>query len=163
MHHDIKRKTIIIIWILMMILVSMLAIIGFVLFRNVYLILIIPLSFCLVIAFQAMSEHFWTPKKYCPRCNGEVSIYSEFCRNCGLKLLTRCPQCGKYLKAEIIICDKCGLEIPKTEEKFEPIEYKILEKGAKIPEKANFCPYCGSNIRHEKVNEFCPFCEEKID
>ena len=163
MQHDIKRKTLIIIWILVMILFSMLAIIGSVLFSNFYLILFIPLSFCLVVAFQAMSEHFWTPKKYCPRCNGEVSIYSEFCRNCGLKLLNICPQCKKIFKAEIIKCDRCGLEIPKIEEKIEPIEYSSLEKGFKIPEKANFCPHCGSILRHEKVNEICPFCNGRID
>ena len=162
-HRDIKRKTLISIWIVIYIIVIIIAFVGSLLF-NWFWIIILPISLIIVAAFQAMSEHFWKPKKYCTRCNAPLSIYSKFCRNCGLKLFNKCSQCGKYLKHELIKCDKCGFEIQQTEEKVEPIKYQVIEKGSKLPERSSFCTNCGSSlIRYEKINEICPVCGIKID
>ncbi|MFX1394418.1 MAG: zinc-ribbon domain-containing protein, partial [Promethearchaeota archaeon] len=144
-------------------LVIIIAFVGSLIF-NWSWIIIIPISLIIVAAFQAMSEQFWKPKKYCSRCNAPVSLYSKFCRNCGLKLFNKCPQCGKEIKSETIKCDGCGFKFQQTEGKHEPIKYQVIEKGSKLPERANFCINCGSNlIRLEKNNETCPFCGENIE
>ena len=95
----------------------------------------------MVVAFQAMSEHFWTPRKVCPRCKAPVSIYSEYCRNCGLNLIKKCPNCGNFLKADIMKCTSCGHQFSILEKEEKLIEYQIIHKGTPLPERANFCPH----------------------
>ena len=162
-HNEYKRKSVLGIWILVIILISLISIIGSLLF-SWFWIIFLPLSFLAVIIFQAMSEHFWTAKKRCPRCNAPVSIYSEFCRNCGIQLIKKCPSCGKYSKSNIIVCTNCDYNFPALEEDKTPVEYQIIEKGTTIPKKANFCPSCGSSLIDEDTFlVLCPFCQEKID
>ncbi|TFG30029.1 MAG: hypothetical protein EU532_01750 [Promethearchaeota archaeon] len=163
MTKNLKRKTAMSIWSLIIIVLFIFSLIGS-LFFIWFWIIFLPLSFLIVIAFQAFSEQFWTPKKYCPRCRAPVSIYSEYCRNCGLQLIKKCPSCGNFLIGDIMTCNKCGHQFLIIEEEKKPIEYKIIKKGTPLPEKANFCPHCGSNLLGEKeILELCPFCGEKID
>lgn len=111
-----------------------------------------------------MSKHFWTAKKHCPRCNAPVSIYSEFCRNCGIQLIKKCPSCGKFLKSNIVVCNNCEYEFPALEIEKKPVQYLIIQKGTPLPKKPNFCPNCGSSLIDEDTGlEICPFCQEKID
>ena len=110
-----------------------------------------------------MSEHFWTPKKTCPRCSAPISIYSEFCRNCGLRLINKCPSCGNFYKLDIEKCDKCNYIFPKQDKIIEDSSFEIIKKRDKFPEKANFCPHCGADLRHKEYLIACPFCEIPID
>lgn len=163
MPENLKRKTAISIWILIIIIILIFSLIG-AFFFVWFWIIFIPLSFLVIVAFQAMSEHFWTPKKVCPRCNAAVSIYSEFCRNCGLKLIKKCPICGRFVKGNLDFCNYCGHQFPVIEIEKKPIEYQIIQKGMTLPEKANFCPNCGTNLMNEKIIlEICPLCGGKID
>lgn len=163
MPHDLKRKTAISIWILLIIIIVIISLIGSYFFVWFWIIFL-PLSFLIVVAFQAISEHFWSPKKICPRCYAPVGIYSEYCRNCGLKLIKKCPTCGNYYKSEILACKKCGHQFSTFDKEKRPVEYQIIQKGTSLPEKPNFCPYCGSNLMNEKIeSNFCPLCGEKIE
>ena len=160
--HNVKRKTLLSILVLVFILVLIISIIGMIYFTWFW-ILILPLSFLVVGLYQAMSEHFWTSKKTCPNCNAPISIYSEFCRNCGLRLINKCPSCGNYYKSDIEICKKCNYKFPAQEKISKNIDFKVIKKGDKLPEKANFCPNCGVSLRNEEYQINCPFCEKKID
>jgi predicted RNA-binding Zn-ribbon protein involved in translation (DUF1610 family) len=161
--NNLKRKSAIGIWILIIILISLVSIIGSFLF-NWFWIIFLPVSFLAVIVFQAMSEHFWTAKKRCSRCNAPVSIYSEFCRNCGLQLIKKCPSCGKYAKRDTKTCENCNYKFPALIEDKKVFSFLIIQKGTPLPKKANFCPSCGINLIDEKTGlEFCPYCQEKID
>ena len=163
MPHNLKRKTAISVWSLIIIVLLLFSLIGS-LFFIWFWIIFLPLSFLMVVAFQAMSEHFWTPRKVCPRCKAPVSIYSEYCRNCGLNLIKKCPNCGNFLKADIMKCTTCGHQFPILEKEEKAIKYQIIQKGTPLPERANFCPHCGSSLMNEVANlEFCPLCGEKID
>ena len=163
MPKNLKRKTAISIWILIIILIMIFSLIG-ALFFVWFWIIFIPLSFLVVVAFQAMSEHFWTPKKICSRCNAPISIYSEFCRNCGLKLIKKCPTCSRFVKFDITKCNTCGHEFSALEIEKQPVEYQIILKGMSLPEKPNFCPICGANLMsEEEILEICPFCGGQID
>ncbi|MFX0072354.1 MAG: zinc ribbon domain-containing protein [Candidatus Hermodarchaeota archaeon] len=162
-HHNLKRKTAISIWILIILCILIFSIIGS-LYITWFWIIFLPLSFLLVVAFQAMSEHFWTPKKVCPRCNFPISVYSEYCRNCGLQLIKKCPDCGNYIKTDKLLCDKCGHKFIVSEEFNKPIEYQTIQKGVPLPVIANFCPNCGHKLKDEdKTSEICPLCGGKIE
>ena len=163
MPDNLKRKTAISLWILIMILVLIISLIG-AFFFFWFWIVFIPLSFLVVIAFQAMSEHFWTPKRECSRCNAPASIYTEYCRNCGLKLIKQCPSCSRFISSDLTICKNCGYQFSAFKIEEKPIEIQIIQKGQALPEKANFCPNCGANLMNEKkVLDFCPLCGGKID
>jgi predicted RNA-binding Zn-ribbon protein involved in translation (DUF1610 family) len=160
---NLKRKTAISIWVLVIIIVLIFSLIG-AFFFVWFWIIFIPLSFLVIVAFQAMSEHFWTPKRVCPRCNAPVSIYSEYCRNCGVKLIKQCPTCGRFIKSDTTLCSNCGHEFPALLIEKKPINYQVIQKGIHLPEMANFCPNCGANLMNEGITpEICPLCGGKID
>ncbi|MBD3339348.1 MAG: hypothetical protein GF353_09575 [Candidatus Lokiarchaeota archaeon] len=163
-----KKKTLIIVWILIFIVVTIFSVIGSILFANFWF-LFLPLSLILIVAFQAMSEQFWTPKKYCPRCQAPVTIYSEYCRNCGLKLINKCPNCGHYQDAKLKECSNCGYKYRLTEMARQKedidyqVDYQVIKKGQNLPEKANFCPHCGSTLKNQDYSRGCPHCGKKVD
>ena len=89
-------------------------------------------------------------------------MYSEFCRNCGLRLIKKCPECGRYINSEKEICTNCGYELPSYKIKKVPEEYQVIKKGMPTPEKANFCPNCGVKLIDKDV-DVCSICGQKID
>ncbi|MFX0033715.1 MAG: zinc ribbon domain-containing protein [Candidatus Hodarchaeota archaeon] len=133
------------------------------LFFDVLLVLsiIIPIIIIIIIALVII-RFSWEPQKHCPRCNIPISIYSEYCRNCGLKLITMCPNCNQYLRVGITFCDNCGHKFEYFEESKEPIEYKVIKKGSPAPEKPNFCPTCGGNLKDAENLRFCEYCGSKL-
>lgn len=158
-----KSKKAIIIWILIIACVIIFSIIGTLVISWFWLIFL-PLSFLLVVAFQALSEHFWSPTKTCPRCNAPLSIYSEYCRNCGLKLIRKCPYCGNLMPAQVSTCNRCGHELGPLEQPKKPLDFELIKKGQLLPEKPNYCPTCGASlikIDHEITS--CPYCGADID
>ena len=161
--HNYKKKPILGVWLLFAIVIIIISFLSLFVFRWFWLI-VLPISFLVAIAFQAMSEHFWTSEKYCPRCNARISIYSEYCRNCGLKLIVKCPSCEKYLHPQLEICDRCGYKFPSKEKESELIEYEVLKKSSKLIEKANFCSKCGVKLKEEEgILDICPFCGGQIE
>lgn len=104
-----------------------------------------------------------TPK-VCPRCNYPVSDYADYCKNCGMELLIRCPNCNKLQRAEQFACKKCGSPLKGVIPVKQPVkqDYIIIQEGTKIPEKPNFCPTCGSSLKNAENLRFCEHCGAKI-
>ncbi len=163
---NLENKSIIALILLLFLVSTIIAVISF-LFFNVYWILILPISFIVVVLVaQAFNRYFWNTNNKCPRCNTSVSIYSEFCPNCGFKLLLACPECQNVLRYDDQICRSCGYRFKKI---FIPddaeIKLAIDEKIEKnIDEKLHFCPHCGLNLDHEQQNlRFCETCGGKLN
>lgn len=132
-------------------------------FFDILLVLSITIPFIIIIIIALVIIRFsWEPQKYCSRCNNPISIYSEYCRNCGLKLITMCPNCDQYLRVGITFCDNCGYKFEYFEESKEPKEYEIIKKGSPAPEKPNFCPTCGANLKDAENLRFCEYCGSKL-
>lgn len=109
-----------------------------------------------------MSHYFWLEKKICPRCNAPITKYGDFCRNCGLKLWSRCISCGKYIRSDTKFCDNCNMELEHTVEEKEIFDYEILKEGSPLPKKYNFCSNCGAKLKGTGMIEICEECGEKI-
>ena len=140
--------------------------IGSILFGWIFL-LLIPLGFLLVLLFYLTSRYFWSPKKHCARCNAPVTVYSEYCKNCGLKLINKCPKCGSYSKTGVPDCIRCGYKFEvllELEEDQDIAPYQILSRGTPPPDKPNFCPNCGTGLGPEQQNRrFCEACGGRLD
>jgi predicted amidophosphoribosyltransferase len=145
-------------------------IIGFTAFSLVFSLLInplwwilLPISFFFIFIYQIMSKYFWLEKKVCPRCNTPVGRYSEYCRNCGLKLWFRCISCGKYLRTGTKFCDNCNIELKHSIEEREAIENNILKKEFPSPKKPNHCSNCGAKFKYPAIMKFCEKCGTRIE
>jgi len=106
------------------------------------------------------TQFFFEPKKRCPKCNTPVpSMYSKSCANCGLTLITKCPDCGKYLNTyvdgkPIKFCNDCGLQLD--------VKIEVIENPYVQSDKINFCPNCGVDIEEPNLR-FCSLCGTKIE
>ncbi|MFX1389731.1 MAG: zinc ribbon domain-containing protein [Promethearchaeota archaeon] len=158
---SIKKKSYTVIWILIFIVITILCIILSLLVNPFWWILS-PISLFFIFVFQLMSRYFWLEKNNCPRCNAPIGKYSEFCRNCGIKLWFKCISCGTYLRADMKFCDKCNIELKHTIEEKEAFQYKRIEEGETLPEIPNFCPNCGKEVKSESSIQFCEECGEKF-
>ncbi len=156
-----QKKGLLRVWVFFFILITALSIILSLLVDPFWWILL-PLSFSLLVVLQLMSRYFWPEKKVCPRCNSPTGRYSEFCRNCGLKLLFKCISCGKYLRANTQFCDNCNVELKHVEEERENFQYQIIERGAPPPEIPEFCSNCGAKLNNPTMIKFCEECGERI-
>jgi predicted amidophosphoribosyltransferase len=127
--------------------------------------LMIPLGIPLLILIAIgviLIKFSWNPQNYCARCKYPVSVYAEYCRNCGLKLISRCPNCDSYIKEGISRCNKCGYSITINEQQYESVDYQRIEKGSKLPLKPNFCPTCGASLKNAENLRYCEYCGSKI-
>jgi len=50
----------------------------------------------------------------CQKCQTKNSEENKFCRECGAKLLSACPQCGAEVFPSDKFCGKCGQELSKS-------------------------------------------------
>ena len=124
--------------------------------------ILLPISFFFIIIFQIMSKYFWLEKKVCPKCKTPVGTYSEFCRNCGAKLLFRCISCGKYMRVGTRFCNNCNAELKHSIEEREEFEEIYSEKSLTLPKKPNHCPNCGVKLKHPEIMKFCEKCGVRI-
>ncbi len=159
---DSKQKTSGLLWILIIIIIILLIILG-VIFPNWAIWLWIPISLVIVVGFGfTFTQFFFEKKKHCPKCNTQVpSLYSKTCVKCGLSLITRCPDCGKYLNTyvdgkPVKFCNDCGLQLK------EDIKVEILQNPYQQTNIVKFCPTCGVNIEERNI-KFCSLCGAKID
>ena len=118
--------------------------------------LILPILWIIISRISGPSQ------KKCQRCNFPVGDYAEYCKNCGLELLIRCPNCDSLQRTSNFACKNCRtpITIPQTEPAKQ--DYVIIQKGAVLPEKSNFCPTCGSNLKETENLRFCEFCGSKL-
>ncbi|MHA2180179.1 MAG: zinc ribbon domain-containing protein [Promethearchaeota archaeon] len=156
-----RKKGLLRIWIIVFIFITWLTF-TLALIVNPFWWILLPSSIFLFIIIQLMSRYFWLEEKICPRCNTPVGKYSDFCRNCGLKLFFRCISCGKYMKAGAQFCDNCNTELGHTEEEKEIFKYTEIEKGSPLPEIPNFCESCGAEVKHTGIIKFCEECGAKL-
>ena len=155
-----KQKTMGFVWIIVIIVIALFVILG-IIFPNWVIWLCIPISLIILVGcISTFSKFFFEPQKHCPKCNTPVpSLYSKTCVNCGLSLIIKCPDCGKYLNTyvdgkPIKFCNDCGL---KMEAKIEVIETPYVQS-----DKVNFCPNCGVDIEEPNLR-FCSLCGTKIE
>lgn len=133
-------------------------------FFNITLTLSVIIPIILIIIIVIIVIRFsWKPQKYCPRCNTPIGTYSEYCRNCGLKLIMHCPNCNQYLRAGVPFCDNCGYKLEYIPGPKELREYKVIKKGSPAPEEPNFCPTCGASLKGAENLRFCEFCGSKLN
>jgi len=158
---SIRKKSYFVILILILVVITSLCVVLSLLINPFWWILL-PISLFLAILFQMTSRYFWLERNVCPRCNASISKYSEFCRNCGLKLWFRCLSCGKYLRVDSKFCDNCNIELEHSSEERDGFKYtplKNVSPDSKIP---NFCSNCGKELKNGVNIEFCEECGEKI-
>lgn len=160
-HQSVKKKSNLVIGILIFVLITVISII-FSLLINPFWLILLPISFFVLIILRLMSHYFWLEEKTCLRCNAPVGKYSEFCRNCGQKLWFKCLSCGKYMPADTKFCDNCNIELEHTVHEKETFDYEVLEKGSPLPVNPNFCANCGAKLNNIERLKFCEECGEKI-
>lgn len=81
---------------------------GFFLFDfDLAWILIVFIAFTVLMGLQLFLKFFFKQTKRCPQCDSSVSIYSEYCSNCGFQLLKKCHNCGNIMRYNEEICRKC--------------------------------------------------------
>jgi len=158
---SVKKKSSLVIAILIFTLITFISILFSLLINPLWLILL-PIAIFLLIILRLMSHYFWLEEKTCPRCNAPVSKYGEFCRNCGQKLWFKCLSCGKYMPVDTKFCDNCNIELEHTIQQKEIFEYEIIEKGGPLPIKPNFCANCGAKLASPESIKYCEECGEKV-
>ncbi len=118
--------------------------------------IILPLLWLIINRISGPSQ------KRCQRCNYPVSDYAEYCKNCGLDLLIRCPNCDKLQRTENFACKNCRTPLTAPPREKDTQDYIVIQEGAPLPGKANFCPTCGSNLKNTENLRFCEFCGSKL-
>jgi len=149
------------VWLLIFIVITALSFILSLLINPIWWVLL-PIVLLLIVGFQMMSHYFWLEEKICPRCNAPITKYSDYCRNCGLKLWFKCISCGKYIQSSTKFCDNCNIELEHTVEERETFDYEILKEGSPLPKMNNYCPNCGSKLSNQENIKFCEECGEKL-
>ena len=125
-----NRKTYSYICLAVFLIIIMLLVVGVFIPTLEFLIVItIPLIITIAIAYVVI-RFSWERQKHCPRCNIPVTAYAEFCKNCGLKLINRCPNCNKYIRGDQRLCGYCGYSFEGFEEVKETPQYVIVERGS---------------------------------
>jgi membrane protease subunit (stomatin/prohibitin family) len=77
-----------------------------------------------------------TPTIACPKCQTQVPAGSQFCSNCGNKMLSmsQCPKCNNQVPAGSKFCSNCGSSLIAT---------ACSKCGAALAPGAKFCAECG--------------------
>ena len=157
-----RVKSISLICILVLFCLILLLLIGSYFTGLNFLVIIIILILVVLVPAFILIRYSWESKKYCPRCNIPVSIYAEYCRNCGLELIKKCPNCDKFLNPKLNYCRNCGYTFEFLQKVTETPQYVIVEKGDPAPSKPNFCPTCGSSLKNAENLRYCEFCGSKL-
>jgi predicted RNA-binding Zn-ribbon protein involved in translation (DUF1610 family) len=167
---DIERETLKYVCVLVVIVLTIVAFLGIFLF-DFFWVFMLPFAFFIIIAIQAFSHYFWRAERKCPRCETQVSLYTDRCPNCGFQLITKCPQCNAPMRYDDETCNKCGyttkkLVIPDNVElEFEYKEKDYTKKKLQQPagEVFAFCPHCGSKLSKDQQNlRYCEICGGKL-
>ncbi len=134
-----------------------------------FLFVILPLIGLLLFVYYIISKYFWDAKHFCPKCHSPVSIYSEYCKSCGLKIMIKCPNCGNYIRLdENDECNNCGYAIDKERlftKTHRPlvIDNLYLSAETSIAQTPEFCPRCGVKLNSKQINlRFCESCGERL-
>ncbi len=159
---NIQKKTKMRLWALILAVSIIVVVADAIFLRETWWAWLIVLVLVMIGCVFSFSGYFFVPKKHCPRCNTEVpSQYTQNCPKCGLKLVTRCMDCGKYISVYQYgkpskYCNQCGLELDLKE-----VQIEVIENPYVSDKKIRFCPNCGVNIEEDNLR-FCALCGTKI-
>jgi DNA-directed RNA polymerase subunit RPC12/RpoP len=106
----------------------------------------LPISFGILAAYQALSEHFFSTELTCPTCGSKVKLESNFCFHCGFKLIKKCPNCDFLNKYDQLECQSCGSQLPSYNE-YPTQEKDTAKYVGTLPQGINFCPNCGRKLK----------------
>ncbi|MEJ2250754.1 MAG: zinc ribbon domain-containing protein [Candidatus Lokiarchaeota archaeon] len=134
MHQNFERKTLIYISLALCIILIPTLVMTFLFSISVFIIFLIISLIVMIIIPVMFSRYFWINKKQCPRCKAPVSDYDEYCKNCGLQLLSKCPKCGKLMKFEDVKCRSCGYSRKKM----------VIPENSQ--QNLRYCEFCGSKL-----------------
>src|SRR5262245_61979253 len=74
---------------------------------------------------------------HCASCGFENQPESQFCEECGTKLVHACPSCGRELRPSAKFCPACGtpLSVPATADPQRPAPMTPAALTLPLPER----------------------------
>jgi len=128
-------------------------ILGSVFQPNEYWIPLIPVGSLFVLAIvPTILEYASGEVKFCSKCGKKFEKKWEFCQECGMRVLMRCPSCGIKVKGNPKFCHKCGTNLSDI----EVIQIYKPNMNYKVDEQKDFCYQCGAPANPEA--KFCGYC-----
>lgn len=159
--NQINEKKLKLIWIMGTItIIVIFFILGF--FYEWIWLLWLPISFGILAAYQALSEHFFSTEQNCPNCGTSLDIQSHYCFHCGFQLVKECPNCHYLNKYDQDICQSCANELHPLQQK-NILDVTGKENNGLISNKVNYCSNCGIRLNIESLDKNkCLNCKAKI-
>lgn len=107
--HQMSPLQLKILWGVIVIPVFILIFIGSLYFSWLW-ILLLPASFLIIVSYQAIADHLYEASRKCPNCGHLNDLRAIKCSQCGIILITECPECGAEMQEENTVCPSCGYD-----------------------------------------------------
>lgn len=120
-------------------------------FRSAWWI-VFPIVGTLIAAIQKTVAYYTTNAK-CPNCKSILDEGAQFCRNCGIQVMQKCPKCNTPIKSGAY-CDKCGTPaaVPASS-----------QPNQIVGQNAQAAPNAQSVNAPNNQRRFCPACGAPVD
>ncbi len=114
--------------------------------------ILFPIVGSLVSAIQS-TVTYYTINTKCPNCKSILDEGALFCRNCGIQVMQKCPQCNTPIKGGAY-CDKCGTpaaalpaSLPLNQAPSQNVQPAQGPLSVDAPKNMRrFCPACGAPV-----------------
>ncbi len=98
---------------------------------------------------------------FCPACFEPIDEWDEFCAWCNSTVSISCPDCGRKVKEDALVCPTCGLLLRDIKSQVVP-EYTRFRSGDESEQENSngSCPSCDSSLFIE--DGFCKECGQAV-